>query len=55
MRVPQGWYVNDQGRLVQHTDPKFQDKAHYLKLKKNLYGCKQAARNRFKKLSEGLI
>jgi hypothetical protein len=55
MRVPQGWHVNTQGRLAQHPDPKFQDKSQYLRLKKNLYGCKQAARNWFKMLSEGLI
>jgi hypothetical protein len=54
MRVPQGWHVNSSGRLTQHQDPKFQDKAHFLRLKKNLYGCKQAARNWFKMLSSGL-
>jgi hypothetical protein len=55
MHVPQGWHVNQSGKLAQHQDPKFQDKSHYLKLKKNLYGCKQAARNWFKMLSEGLL
>jgi len=55
MRVPQGWYVDSTGKLAQHRDSKFQDKDHYLKLKKNLYGCKQAAHNWFKKLSEGLL
>jgi hypothetical protein len=55
MHVPQGWHVNHSGKLAQHQDPKFQDKSHYLKLKKNLYGCKQAARNWFKMLSEGLL
>jgi hypothetical protein len=54
MRVPQGWYVDSSGRLAQHVDPKYQDRDHYLSLKKNLYGCKQAARNWFKLLSEGL-
>jgi hypothetical protein len=55
MHVPQGWHVNHSGKLAQHQDPKFQDKSHYLKLKKNLYGCKQAAHNWFKMLSEGLL
>jgi len=54
MRVPQGWYVAANGKLAQHDDARFQDKTHYLKLKKNLYGCKQAARNWFRKLTEGL-
>jgi hypothetical protein len=54
MIVPQGWFVQDDGQLQQHPDPKFNDTKHYLHLKKNIYGCKQAARNWFKLLSEGL-
>jgi len=54
MRVPQGWYVDSSGKLAQHNNSKYQDTTHYLKLKKNLYGCKQAARNWFKMLSAGL-
>jgi hypothetical protein len=54
MKVPQGWYVNSSGVLQPHPDPKHQDTANFLCLKKNLYGCKQAARNWFKLLSEGL-
>jgi hypothetical protein len=54
MKVPQGWYVNSSGVLSQHSDPKHHDTTHFLHLKKNLHGCKQAARNSFKMLSEGL-
>lgn len=54
MRVPQGWFVNGDGKLQQHTDPKYNDNNHYLRLKKNLYGCKQTMRNWFRLLSEGL-
>jgi hypothetical protein len=45
MKVPQGWFVDLDNNLSQHTDPKFNDTTHYLQLKKNLYGCKQVARN----------
>jgi hypothetical protein len=55
MKVPQGWYVDSTGNLRQHPDPKYNDTTHYLKLKRNLYGCKQAARNWFKHLTNGLI
>jgi hypothetical protein len=55
MRLPQGWFVNSFGELQQHSNPKFRDKEHFLQLKKNLYGCKQAARNWFKYLSQGLL
>jgi hypothetical protein len=54
MKIPQGWLVGPDGKLQQHTDPKFNYIVHYLKLMKNLYGCKQAAHNWFKLLSEGL-
>jgi len=54
MKVPQGWYVDSSGNLVQHANPKYNDNTHFLRLKKNLYGCKQAARNWFRHLSEGL-
>jgi hypothetical protein len=43
MRIPQGWYATSEGMLAQHADPKFNDTAHYMKLRRNLYGCKQAA------------
>ncbi len=55
MKIPQGWYVDNSGNLRQHPDPKYNDTTHYLKLKRNLYGCKQAARNWFKHLTNGLI
>ena len=31
------------------------DRTHYIKLNRNLYGCKQAARNWFKRLTQGLL
>jgi hypothetical protein len=54
LRVPQGWYI-EHGRLKQHFNPKFNDVSHYMRLKRNLYGCKQAAHNWFKHLTKGLI
>jgi hypothetical protein len=56
MRIPQGWYVDHtDGQLQQHNDPKYNDSTHYLQLKRNLYGCKQAARNWFNHLTKGLL
>jgi hypothetical protein len=55
MKVPQGWLVNSTGELEQHANVKHNDTDHYLLLKKNLYGCKQAARNWFKTLTAGLL
>jgi hypothetical protein len=55
MCMPQGWYLDETGLLQQHHDPKFHDKDHFIKLKKNLYDCKQAARNWFKYLTTGLL
>jgi hypothetical protein len=43
MRLPQGWHISTDGTLQQHSDPKYNDNTHYIKLKRNLYGCKQAA------------
>jgi hypothetical protein len=54
MKIPQGWHVF-QGQLCQHPDPMFQDRTHYIKLQCNLYGCKQAARNWFQHLTQGLL
>jgi len=55
MRLPQGFYVSSDGHLQQHTDPTYNDRTHFIKLKYNLYGCKQAARNWFAHLNKGLI
>ena len=48
MRLPPGWKV----KPLEHEDP---DAKFCIKLKKNLYGCKQAAKNWHLKLSQGLI
>lgn len=55
MKVPQGWFVNDTGNLEQHPYVKFNDTTHYLQVKKNFYGCKQAAHNWFHHLITGLL
>jgi hypothetical protein len=55
MRMPQGWFVDQSGNLRPHPDPKHHDMQHFIQLKKNLYGCKQAARNWFQYLTQGLI
>jgi hypothetical protein len=55
MRLPQGWFLSPNGELTQHSDPKFHDTSHHIKLLKNLYGCKQAARNWFQFLKQGLL
>jgi hypothetical protein len=54
MCLPQGWHISPTGALEPHPDPKNNDKTHYIKLKKNLYGCKQATRNWFQHLDHGL-
>ena len=45
MKIPQGWYVDDTNTLRKHEDPKHRDTQNYIKLLRNLYGCKQGARN----------
>jgi len=55
MKMPQGWHIDEHGQFSQHPDPTFNDRSHYIKLNKNLYGCKQAARNWFKHLTQGLL
>lgn len=55
MRMPQGWHADTSGNLVPHSDPSYQDKTHYIRLRRNLYGCRQAARNWFAYLTKDLI
>jgi len=55
MRIPQGWsYDATLKRLVQSDDPAHSDCDHYIRLRRNLYGCKQAARNWYLHLKAGL-
>ncbi len=55
MRLPQGWRAAPDGTLQPHWDPKFHDTTHYIQLKCNLYGCKQAAHNWFQHLNQGIL
>jgi hypothetical protein len=55
MRLPQGWYIAPDGSLQLHENPKHNDLTHYIQLKRNLYGCKQAARNWFQHLNQGIL
>jgi hypothetical protein len=55
MRLPQGWLIAPDGTLQPHPDPKLNDTSHYICLKKNLYSCKQAARNWFQYLKQGIL
>ncbi len=56
MKLPQGWFLDSKSQtLQQHKHPKFDDTSHYIKLKKNLYGCKQAARNWYQCVNQGII
>ena len=56
MRIPQGWrYDPTLRKLVQFEDPSYRDRACYIQLKRNLYGCKQAARNWYLHLRHGLL
>jgi hypothetical protein len=55
MRMPQGWFLDDNNKLQQHPNPKYHDLQHYIQLKRNLYGCKQAANNWFRYLTQGLL
>ena len=56
IRVPQGFSYNRiQQKLIQVKDnPKYRDNTYCIKLKRNLYGCRQASRNWFLFLSKGL-
>jgi hypothetical protein len=54
IQIPQDWCIQD-GKLTQHENSKFNDIQHDMKLKRNLYGCKQSAHNWFKHLTKGLL
>ncbi len=56
MCIPQGRYYDTTTRcLWQHSDPAFHDQSHFIKLKCNLYGCKQAAHNWYMHLVKGQL
>ncbi len=54
IKIPQGWYINRENKLT-HPKLKHNDSTHYLRLKKNLYGIRQDARNWYKHLTKGLL
>jgi hypothetical protein len=57
MRIPPGWrYEPSVQQLVQNASkPRSVDKDHFIRLKRNLYGVKQAARNWYLHLQKGLL
>ncbi len=58
MSFPSGivhcWYVENDG-LKQHDEPKLNDTADYMKLKCNLFGCKQAVHNWFRNFTKRFL
>ena len=55
MQIPPGFaYDPPTHQLKQTDDPRFKDNQYCIKLKRNLYGCKQASRNWFLFLTKGL-
>jgi hypothetical protein len=57
MRIPQGWFFDPatQQLAPDSDDPRSFDKNHFIRLKRNLYGVKQAARNWYIHLKTGLL
>jgi Reverse transcriptase (RNA-dependent DNA polymerase) len=57
MRIPQGWYFDPSTKQLHQdtSNPRSVDKEHYIHLKQNLYGVKQAGRNWYLHLKKGLI
>jgi hypothetical protein len=55
MRLPQGWFVDPTGTMIPHPDPTHNDTKHFIRLKRNFYGCRQAARNWFSYLTKVLL
>ena len=55
MRLQQGWTLNDEtNKLEQQKDPKFKDNLNCIKLRRNLFGCKQASKNWYDHITDGL-
>ena len=57
MRIPQGWYFNPESQQLHPntSDATFHNKQHCIHLKRNLYGVKQAVRNWYLHLKQGLL
>lgn len=56
MKLPQGWFYDTHTKsLQQHSNPKFNDTSHLIQLKRNLYGCKQAAQNWYQPVNNGIL
>jgi hypothetical protein len=57
MRIPQGWFYDATSQQLQpkSDDPRFFDREHFIRLKRNLYGVRQAARNWYLHLQKGLL
>ncbi len=55
MQLPQGWHLDTTRQLQPHPGPKYNDTSHFVRFRRNLYGCKLAARNWFQHLNQGLL
>lgn len=53
--APQCWFVDAGGNSTPPSDPHHHDKEHFIKLHRNLYGCKQATYNWYHHLTKGTL